>query len=271
MNIFEEICRMKKAGETGMLVVVVEKTGDGPSAVGKKLLLERNGQVLGTVGGGDLEQMAIQKARELMEEKKSFMQSYDFSLQSGAEDSIALNMVCGGKVTLYFEYIAAVPTAYIFGMGHVGSNLAGLLKELDYNLVLIDDRENLDMNEYEGMNVYYGDYSEIIEKLEFAEESYLVVCSYSHEIEYQVLKALYEKGCNAKYLGLLASKNKAEHILGKLEQELGYQPDYSKLFAPIGLDIGGKSPEEVALSIASELQVIRYGRMGNKHLTLQWV
>jgi xanthine dehydrogenase accessory factor len=270
MNIFEEICRMKKAGETGVLVVVVDKTGDGPSAVEKKLLVERSGQTYGTVGGGDLEQMALLKARELIEEKKSFLQSYDFANRPESQDSISLNMVCGGKVTLYFEYIAAVPTAYIFGMGHVGRNLSALLKKLDYNLVLVDDRESIGIDDYENENVYFGDYSEIIRNLDFAEESYIVVCSYSHEIEYQVLKALYEKEAAARYLGLLASKNKAEHILGKLEQELGYQPDLSKLYAPIGLDIGGKSPEEVALSIASELQAVRYGRLGNKHLTLQW-
>lgn len=268
MNIFEEVCRMKKAGETGVLVVVVEKTGDGPSAVGKKLLVERNGRVVGTVGGGDLEMMAVQKARELIEAKKSFMQSYDFTNQQESDESISLNMVCGGSVKLYFEYIAAVPTAYIFGMGHVGKNLAALLKKLDYNLVLIDDREALDTDEYEDFRL--GDYSEIIKDLDFAEESYFVVCSYSHEIEFDVMKALYEKGFNAKYIGLLASKNKAEQILSKLEQELGYQPDFSRLYAPIGLDVGGKSPEEVALSIAAELQVIRYERMGNKHMTLQW-
>ncbi|MDF2519667.1 MAG: uncharacterized protein K0R84_295 [Clostridia bacterium] len=270
MNIFEEVCEMKKRGEAGVLITVVEKAGDGPSAVGKKLLLVRSGKTTGTVGGGELELMAVEKAKELMKEKKSQLQSYDFSNKQSAENSISLNMLCGGKVTLFFEYIAAAPTVYIFGMGHVGRHLASLLCELDYNLVLTDDRENLDIEQYKNYRSYRGDYAEIIDSMDFADESYIVVCAYSHEIEYQVLKALYNKGCTTKYIGLLASKNKAEQILSRLEEELGYQPDFSMLYAPIGLDIGGKAPEEAAMSIAAELQAIRYGRMGNKHMTLQW-
>lgn len=270
MNIFEEVCSMRKRGEDGVLITVVDKAGAGPAVVGKKLLVRKDSVTIGTVGGGDLEHVAVKKAQELLQTKENFIETYDFSGKDSVGDAVKLNMVCGGTATLYYEYIGPMPTVYIFGVGHVGKRLAMLLKQLDYSIVLVDDRESIIPEELKDEQFYFGDYTDVINKLNFKDESFVIISAYSHEIEYQVLKALYQKGCNAKYIGILASAKKADYMLRKLEKELLYEVDFSNIYAPIGLDIGGKSPEEVALSIAAELQALRHGKKGHKHMTFLW-
>jgi xanthine dehydrogenase accessory factor len=269
-DVFEEVCRLKREGGTGVLITVVDKVGQGPGTVGKKLLVRSDGQRIGTVGGGEIEYLAIKRAEELVRDRKNDIKTYDFSGQEPQGGAVAINMICGGRVTLYFEYIGTVPSVYIFGAGHVGKFLAEILARMDYRTVLIDDRDEIPVKDPQGYEFIHGDYNEIIKSMDFPSDCFIVVASYTHEVEYIVLKALYEKGCRPAYLGVLASKNKASHMIGKLKEEIQRELDFSMFHAPIGLEIGGTSPQEIAISIMSEIQSIRYGKTGNRHMTAVW-
>jgi xanthine dehydrogenase accessory factor len=272
IDIYEEIYKMKKRGQDGVLVTVVDKEGQGPASVGKKLLVCSNGEKKGTVGGGELEFLAAEKARELLREKRNIILSYDFSGKKSTEDNtVNINMICGGLVTLYYEYIGVNPKIFILGVGNVGGCLANFLNYLDYSTVLVDDREDIPIEPYQNHEIIIGNYDEVIPKLDMPDGCFVVVAGYSHEIEYGILKEVFKKDFRPAYIGLLASKNKASAIIGKISAELDREPDLSEFHAPIGLDIGGDSPEEIAISIISEIQAIRYGHLGNKHLSEQWM
>ncbi|EGO89297.1 hypothetical protein G8S49_07845 [Clostridium botulinum C] len=270
IDVYEEIYKMKEKGQEGVVVTVVQRKGHGPANVGKKLLVYSNGEKLGTVGGGELEYLAIEKAKEVMKTKKHCMQSYDFTGKVKAKDVINTDMICGGLVTLYFEYIPVSERVYILGAGHVGKCLADVLARLDYKTTVIDDREEIAEEVNKNHEILVGDYEEEIKKLDIKEGSYIIITGYTHEVDYKILKAVYEKDCKPKYIGMLASKVKGNFMIDKLKEEVNKELDLSILHAPIGLDIGGDKPEEIAISILAEIQAVRYDKKGNKHMTQNW-
>lgn len=270
IDVYEEIYKMKEKGQDGVVVTVVQRKGHGPANVGKKLLVYSNGEKVGTVGGGELEYLAIEKAKEVMKTKNHCIQSYDFTGKVKEKGVINTEMICGGLVTLYFEYIPVSERIYILGAGHVGKCLSKVLENLDYKTTVIDDREEIAKEINNGHEVLVGDYEEEIGKLDIKEGSYIVITGYTHEIDYKILKSIYKKDCKPKYIGMLASKVKGNFMINKLKEELNKELDLSILHAPIGLDIGGDKPEEIAISILSEIQAIRYQKEENKHMTQNW-
>lgn len=251
-QIWEEIGRMYQEGCPGMLITVVDKKGQGPSTVGGKMLLDYQGRISGTIGGGELESMAAAKARELMNLEQHGLECYDLSGEAGGP-AVTLDMVCGGMVTLFYEYLPVAPIVYIMGMGHVSSTLSGLMKSL-------------------GWRVSNGDFQsahfqEMMDQGRADIGCYVLVAGFSHQEDYAILDAIYRAGWQPRYIGLLASRKKHDFIVARLSEELGDAIDLSLLHSPVGLDIGGRQPQEVALSIAAELQAIRYNKAGNRHLS----
>lgn len=270
LDIYKEIYELRQKNEDAVLVTVVERKGHGPANVGKKLLLYKNGEVKGTVGGGELEYLAIEKAKEVMKEKKHDIVRYDFTGMNVTKADVSIDMICGGLVTLYYEYIQCSPKIYILGAGHVGMALSDVLADLDYKTVVIEDRKEIADTVDKRHEVVVGDYEEVINGLEITADDYVVVAGYTHEIEYRILKALFKKDCLPKYIGLLASERKARIMLGKLKEEISKDLDFSSVYAPVGLNIGGDTPKEIALSILAEIQSIRYKKESTGHLTKDW-
>ncbi|MGE5462435.1 MAG: XdhC family protein [Syntrophothermus sp.] len=251
-HIWEEICRMDREGCPGMLITVVDKKGQGPSTVGGKMLLDNQGYISGTIGGGELESMATAKARELMNREQHGLECYDLSGEPGGP-AVSLDMVCGGMITLFYEYLPAAPMVYIMGMGHVGSALSGLMKSLGWRV------SNGDF--------HAAHFQVMIEQGRSDAGAYVLVAGFSHQEDYAILDAIYRAGWQPCYIGLLASRKKHDFIAARLSEELGDAIDLSVLHSPVGLNIGGRQPQEIALSIAAELQAIRYGKAAHRHLS----
>lgn len=205
-----------------------------------------------------------------MKEKKHDIVRYDFTGTNVTKADVSIDMICGGLVTLYYEYIQCNPKIYILGAGHVGKSLSDLLISLDYKTTVIEDRKHVADTIDKDHEVIVGDYEEIISNLEITVDDYVVVAGYTHEIEYRILKALYKNDCNPKYIGLLASERKARIMLERLKEELDKELDFSNIYAPVGLNIGGDTPIEIAISIISEIQSIRYNKEKTGHLTKEW-
>lgn len=266
MNVHEEILAMQRKRLDGVLITVIECRGHGPSAAGKKMLLRGDGVRLGTVGGGELEQLAGARALELLKNKAHAVETYDLSGNPPAGTGRGIDMLCGGTVTLYFEYLPVRPVCYIFGAGHVGRSLLYLLKNLDYLTILVDNRPAAVGDLIGEPWVRVGEYTAVVRNEPDIADSYTVIAAYSHQVDLEILEAIYEAGLKPRYIGLLASPAKAAAILGCLGSRLGKDIDLSPIHAPAGLDIGGDSPEEIAVSILSEMQAVRYGREGHVHL-----
>ncbi|WP_058484962.1 XdhC family protein [Defluviitalea phaphyphila] len=268
-EIYEELIKMQKSGEQCMMVTVVESMGSTPSVVGKKMLVGESGSSFGTVGGGAIEYYAREKCKSLINEKKSVLEKYLLNEGKIVEDTKTLPMACGGKVSLFYEYIGPKAYVYIFGAGHVGQALTNVLKTMDFYVTLIDDRKEV----YDSLKIYdrkvLSNYSEFLEKERIKDNSYVVICTPSHKYDYNVMNKIIELKLKPKYIGMLCSEKKLKEFVEKTYENFGRKIELTNFYAPIGLDIGGGSPEEIAISIASEILSVVYNKKGHKHMAAE--
>ncbi|MCK5059415.1 MAG: XdhC family protein [Candidatus Aminicenantes bacterium] len=266
MDIYEKILALKKNGGEGVLITVVDKEGHGPAPVQTKMLYVSSREKEGTVGGGALEQAAEKAAKKVLKDKKGFLKKYLLDPDNRLIEGEETGMLCGGTTTLFFEYTGSGIPLYIFGAGHIGKALVYHLKHLSYYITMADSREET-INEITGVQRRVtGQYSAILQGEEVREGSFFVIATHSHQLDHVVLKRIYEAGWKPAYIGVVASEKKIITMKEKLCEELGDEPDFSILYSPVGLDIGGTGPDEIALSIICELQALRYGKQGHKHL-----
>jgi len=259
-DIYEKILSLKKSGKAGVLITVVERSGSVPADPGSKMLVTARGDTFGTVGGGSLENHAIERAKEILVSTKSLLQKYSLDSKKITDDTVSLPMVCGGNVTLFYEFLAATLSVFIFGAGHVGNALVRHLSSLGYEPTVIDSRKDI-LDTVEGaLRVPVDSYTAVGEKISVPEGSFIVIATHSHGSDYEVLKSVYIAGWKPGYTGVVASKKKAKEIKDRLYGEVGKDIDTRNLFIPVGLDIGGRSVDEIAVSIISEMQAVRYGK-----------
>ena len=262
MNIYQEILELEKSNKSFVIATVVNTSGSAPGKVGFKMLIKNDSSTIGTVGGGAIEVEVIKEAVKRISIGESGTKEYLLSDNESLENNNAtvVPMKCSGQATIYYEVHGNLTTVYIFGGGHVGHALLYYLSPLNYHTVLIDNRKEFASAEKNSFA------KEIINKeyLEFAGEfnpsphSFAVILTHSHKYDYEILKSIYERKLDFKYIGVIASKSKASSMIHMLKEELSSNIDLSNLHTPVGLKIGGNSAEEIALAIAAEIQSVKY-------------
>lgn len=266
MDIFNLITEYKEKNVPLIAVTAVKKEGAGPVEVGKKMICLENGQNIGTVGGGAIEYYAQKKAKELLKSKTSLLETYLLDEGKIISEGKTLPMVCGGKVTLFYEYIGPKVTIYIFGGGHVGQALVNVLKTMNYHVTVIDERKEI-IDQFKKADVLVNEpFVQFIEKGTIRDGDYIIVCTPSHKYDYHVINKILELKIKPKYLGMLCSPDKIKAYLKSTYQFFGKDIDLSFFYSPIGLDIGGMTPEEIAISISAEILALTYGKEGHKHM-----
>ena len=269
-SIYEHISDIQKSVKECVLVTVVDKKGEGPQVVGSKMVVCPDGTTKGTVGGGTIERMAYNKAMELFATKQNGVFQYDLDSEYAGGPVEDTGMICGGTLSLFFEYIHSGIPVYIFGGGHVGRAVINHLRHLDYSITAIDHREGIfDIFEND-INAIVGQYSEIIQRIDMTQNSYVIIATPGHAHDYAVLKSILEKPNQPAYIGLMSSKKKLKDVLDMLYKDFGKDIDLNHLYSPVGLDIGGATPDEIAISIIAEMQVIKNMKDGHKHMREQW-
>jgi xanthine dehydrogenase accessory factor len=263
-NIYQTISANKQKGIDMVLVTAVDKIGEGPVEVGKKMVVTEHGSV-GTVGGGALEHYAIEKSKSLLKTRSHFLERYLLNAGQMTPETKTLPMVCGGRVTLFYEFIGAKNIVYIFGGGHVGQALAHVLKPLNYYIIVIDERKEIIERFQNANELHHTMFVDYIEKEHIKENSIVVVCTPSHQYDYHVINKIIELKLKPKYMGMLCSVVKLKDYLQKTKEMFG-DVDLHNFYSPIGLDIGGGSPEEIAISIAAEIMAIDNNKKGHQHM-----
>lgn len=261
MDIFEEIVELRRAGRRGALATIVNVRGSIPSFASAKMLVRDDGSISGTIGGGCVEAEVWQAAREVMEEEKP--RSLTFNLNNDPKYDSGL--VCGGTLEVYLEPLLPVQTVYLFGAGHVSVNVYRAARMAGFEVVVVDDREAYASRERfpDAKDVYADDFARVLSQLAPNRSSCLVIVTRGHRDDMRVLR--WAVDTPARYIGMIGSQRKVIAIYKRLESE-GIAPEkLARVYAPIGLEIGAVTPEEIAIAIVAELIAIRRSTSPGSH------
>ena len=267
-EVFAALGEALSRGEEAALVTIVSSNGSTPQRVGAKMLVFGDGRIVGTVGGGCYEHDAIGKARQVLQTRKPATVKYDLN-DDFAEDT---GLVCGGQMEVFIEPIEASPAVYIFGAGHVGYYLAKMAHEAGFGVHVIDDRAAFANHERFpfAASVVVDDIPEWLARTTLPATAYAVVVTRGHRNALAALRALAPR--DLRYMGLIGSRAKVARLYEQLMTEGGVAPDrLARIHAPIGLDLGAVTPQEIAVSITAELVAVRRGKAeALKAASLQW-
>jgi xanthine dehydrogenase accessory factor len=224
------------------------------------MLVREDGTSIGTVGGGCVEADVWAAAKEVME--KELPRKLVFHLNN--EATYDNGLICGGTVEVFVEPILPQPVVYLFGGGHVSTAVAKAAHGVGFGVAVIDDREIFANSERFPMaQEIFTSFEDAFQKLRPNGSSYLVIVTRGHKEDMRVLA--WAVRTNARYIGMIGSRRKVLSVYKALEKE-GYRMDeFERVFAPMGLEIGALSPEEIAISIVSELVAIRRNTTGATH------
>ena len=253
MDIYEEIVKLRKEGRRGAVATIVNVRGSIPSFKTAKMLVRDDGSIAGTIGGGCVEAEVWQAAREVMENEKP--RTLTFNLNQDPKYDTGL--VCGGTLDIFIEPVLPPATLYIFGAGHVAVNLYEVAHHAGFDVTVVDDRETYANRERfpEAEQVIAEDFDKATSQLTPNETSYIVIVTRGHRDDMRVLRWAVQT--RARYIGMIGSKRKTIAIFRELTRE-GLAPElFERVHAPVGLDIGAITPEEIAVAITAELIAMR--------------
>jgi xanthine dehydrogenase accessory factor len=259
-DVFEEIARIRREGSSASLATVVNAESGVPGKTGFRMLVYPDGTILGTVGGGIVEAKVRGEALQSMQDGKSKLIEYDLDHQS------PLGLRCGGKAMVFVEPILAQPRIFIFGAGHIALPLAKFAKELEFSVTVVDDRKEFATTERFPMatEVKLGDFVDVTRSIEFQQNDSIVIVTHGHEHDEVVLKEALSKQILSQYVGLIGSKRKVADLFTRLKEQGVSTERLARVRAPIGLDIGAKTPAEIALCIMAEIIAQKYGKIQNQ-------
>jgi xanthine dehydrogenase accessory factor len=253
MDIYEEIVKLRQEGRRGAVAIIVNVRGSIPSFETAKMLVRDDGSIAGTIGGGCVEAEVWQAAREVMESEKP--RSLTFNLNQNPKYDTGL--VCGGTLDIFIEPVLPPALLYIFGAGHVSVNLYRVAHGAGFDVSVIDDREAYANRERfpDAKDVIAEDFEQAMARLTPSESSYIVIVTRGHRDDMRVLRWAVQT--SARYVGMIGSKRKTITIFRELTKEGVPAQLFERVHAPVGLDIGAITPEEIAVAITAELIAAR--------------
>ncbi len=250
-DLYDEIARMHREAVGGVVATVVSAGGSTPRGAGAKMIVYPDGRTVGTVGGGAIEAETIERARELVSSNEPVLLSYDLGDDVG--------MTCGGRMDIFLEPIAAGPAVLIVGGGHVGQAVAAAAKRAGFRVTVVDDREGVVSEERfpSADRRLVGGTELMHDPIAVDEATFVVVVTRGHRFDQDWVKVLLP--CRPRYVGMIGSVEKVRASFEKLEADGVPAAALRTVHAPIGLDIGAETPEEIAVSVVAEMIAVRHG------------
>lgn len=253
MDIYDEVVRLRRLGQKCALATIVQVNGSIPSYESAKLLVREDGSMTGTIGGGCVEAEVWNAAREVIETGKP--KHLNFSLgQDAAYDN---GLICGGQLNVFVEAVIPQPRALIFGAGHISKSLAKVAGIAGFATSIIDNRETFANRERfpDADEVFAEEYEDVFPKLETNSSTYILIVTRGHRDDMRVLR--WAVDTPAKYIAMIGSKRKVIGVVKELEREGVAREAFERVFAPMGLEIGAITPEEIAVSVVAEMIAVR--------------
>ena len=346
LDVYKSLVEELSAGRPAVIADIIRMAGSVPRSLGATFLVRQDGSLRGSIGGGVLEAMVIEKSGDVMGRNAASLMEIRLSGQEVA----GTEMICGGNVDVLIqavtpenpsvrrvweavlrllekggrgilvkgplpepgrdaaidlgfiksdrEVVGAIepgaltaildqtdsildeklpriitldenrgkyvltplysnPTAIIFGGGHISLKLAPLLVQSDFDVVVVDDREEFAGPDRfpQARQLLVCDFEKCFDKLEFTPETYSIIVTRGHLHDKTVLAKVLD--LPGRYIGMIGSRRKKEMIYQALIREGASLDALAKVYSPIGLDIGAETPEEIAICIAAELIKVR--------------
>jgi len=253
VDIYEQIVQLRREGRRGAVATIVNVRGSIPSFRTAKMLVRDDGSIAGTIGGGCVEADVWQAAREVMESEKPRTLTFDLN-QDPKYDT---GLVCGGTLEVFIEPVLPPALLYVFGAGHVAVNLCQTASNAGFDVIVTDDRTSYASQERfpAAREVHALDFDEATKQLDPNESSYIVIVTRGHRDDMRILRWAVQT--RARYVGMIGSKRKVIEIFKALNSEGLPAHLFDRVHAPIGLDIGAITPEEIAVAITAELIAFR--------------
>jgi xanthine dehydrogenase accessory factor len=256
-SIYQALYQLEQENGTAALCTVVRSQGSTPRNSTSKMLVFEDGNILGTVGGGELENRVYEAAMQSMIDGKAQLLEYKMADPKRGDAG-----VCGGTVEVFVEPILPPPTLVVIGGGHVGKAVAHLAKWLGFHIVVTDDRPefctpeaNPDADEF-----FICPMQELPEKLKLTPQTYLVLTTRGVVVDAPGLPPLLDS--ETAYIGVIGSKRRWKMTVDRLK-EMGVSDEkIARVHSPIGLELQAETPEEIAVSIMAEILMLRGGGTG---------
>jgi len=255
-SIYQYVAKLEQEGREFAICTVIDAQGSSPGRTSFKMAVLPDGSQHGTVGGGKLELTVLGAARDAIAEGKSRVVTFDLS-QNGKD---SLGMLCGGQVTLYIEYVGSRPLLYIYGAGHVGRFLATFASLVGFEVTVLDDRPDVATPGRlpDAHHFLTGDFVELVRTTAYGPQGYHVILTDKHVSDERVLQALLERKLDNRYIGMIGSRSKTLEVFRRLVAAGVGREDLARVYAPVGIDHGGQTAEEIALAICTELVAVRH-------------
>jgi xanthine dehydrogenase accessory factor len=215
------------------------------------MLLFSDGRRVGTVGGGAIEQVVVDALRETLETGEAQVLEHELSRDLG--------MCCGGSMEVFLELVEAAPRLWLIGAGHVAKPTAALARSVGFDVTVVDDREEYNSEErFPGCRLEVLDPASLLRRMSLGETDWVLIVSHDHALDEKVLALVMKQ--SPRYVGLVASRRKTFRLVQRVAAK-GGPVDLDRLYAPVGLDLGAVTPEELAVSIVGELIALRRGKV----------
>lgn len=250
-KVIETLANCVATGASVALVSVVSNSGVSPAKCGAIMLVNRSGSMCGTVGGGKLELKVIGEAQECIRFGKSREVDYSHTESSGP------GTPSGGKVHFLIKVFSAQPRLIIVGGGHVGIELYHLGLLQGYRIEIVDDREEIATKERfpDAAQIICGDPVKELADYPFDSNCFITITTHSHELDWMSLAAVAESG--AGYIGMIGSSKKIKKSISYLLNQGVSRQAIDKLYTPMGLNVATIQPKEIAVSIMSEILLVK--------------
>ena len=253
LNWIETLNEYKEKQEPVALVTVTKCLGSTPCVVGSRMIVTQDKNIHGTIGGGKLEYKAIDEAVVALKENRIIESSYTL----GPE----FEQCCGGKVEFIIEPMNQSPELFLFGAGHIGTEIAKLLVDTPFKVKLIDSRDNwfseVDFDEsIIKCQVNAADFKTFRDAVTWGNNCYVLVLTHNHAIDFDIIAMALKN--ETKYLGLIGSKTKKVRFNNMLIKEMDITEGMANVVCPIGIETGGDTPKEIAISVVAQLLQVHY-------------
>jgi xanthine dehydrogenase accessory factor len=248
-QVTEALLQVLDGAGRGALATVTRTSGSTPQQPGARLLLRPDGGVVGTVGGGAIEQTVLEALGQCVRDGRPRTLTRDLARELG--------MCCGGRMEVFVEPIEAAQRLIVFGAGHVAQPTVAMAQMIGFDVTVVDDREELNSEaRFPGARRLWSEPADAADELQPSERDWLLVITHDHHLDEQALDT-YAR-LPHRYLGLIGSRRKVFRILQRIQARRGL-PSLDRVYAPVGVDLGAVSPQEIAVSITAELVALRHG------------